>query len=253
MVATPINPYTLSNRAIVLDDSHILMVNLMGDPADVQISADTYFGPYTSIGDGPTIDRFVQISTDEICGKVFHGAFSEEDSLDPRNPYAATKAGADLLALSYHVTHDLPVVVTRSSNNFGPRQHPEKLIPKLISRASQGEPLPIYGDGTNVREWTYVEDNCRAIALLLDKGPAGEVYNVGSGHELQNIEVARRIVDSVSASEDLIEFVEDRPGHDQRYALETDKIETLGWEPQWSFDEGLTETINYYRAQQISS
>jgi dTDP-glucose 4,6-dehydratase len=193
------------------------------------------------------IDRFVQVSTDEVYGEIRDGEFAEADPLDPRNPYAATKAGADLLALSYHTTYDLPVFVTRSSNNFGPRQHGEKLIPKLIDRAARGESLPIYGDGSNVREWTYVRDNCRAIRMVLDEGVPGEIYNVGSGHEYTNLDVARAVLDSVGASEDLIEFVEDRPGHDQRYALDASKMAALGWEPEWSFKEGLERTVEYYR------
>ena len=192
------------------------------------------------------IDRFVQISTDEVYGEIEEGTFSEGDPLNPRNPYAATKAGADLLALSYHTTYDLPVVVTRSSNNYGPRQHPEKLIPKFIANAARGEPLPVYGDGSNVREWTYVRDNCRAVNVVMREGSPGSIYNIGSGEELRNIEVTRLILDAVDASEGLIEFVEDRPGHDQRYALDTRRIEALGWEPQWSFDEGLERTVAYY-------
>lgn len=192
------------------------------------------------------IQRFVQISTDEVYGQILDGTFSEDDRLEPRNPYAATKAGADHLALSYQTTYDLPVLVTRSSNNFGPRQHPEKLIPKFIERAANGKTLPLYGDGTNVREWMFVSDNCRAIDAVLRDGDVGEVYNVGTGIELENVEVARRIVDAVDASEDLITFVEDRAGHDQRYALNTQKIESLNWQPEISFDEGLRRTVKYY-------
>lgn len=192
------------------------------------------------------IEQFVQISTDEVYGEVLDGTFTEDDRLNPRNPYAATKAGADHLALSYYETHDVPVVITRSSNNFGPRQHPEKLIPKLIKRASHGETLPIYGDGSNVREWTYVEDNCRAIDLVRRNGIPGEVYNIGSGEERTNLEVARAVLDAVGAEEDLIEFVEDRPGHDQRYALNSSKVRSLGWEPEWTFTEGLIRTVEYY-------
>ena len=192
------------------------------------------------------IDRFVQISTDEVYGEIMDGKFSEGDPLQPRNPYAATKAGADHLARSYHITHDLPVLITRSSNNFGPRQHPEKLIPKFITRASRGKSLPVYGDGTNVREWTYVTDNCRAIDLVLREGDPGEVYNVGSGEELTNREVTRRILEEIGASLDLIEFVEDRAGHDKRYALETKKIKSLGWEPMWDFQSGLERTVEYF-------
>lgn len=191
------------------------------------------------------IDRFVQISTDEVYGEISDGTFTETDPLDPRNPYAATKASADLLALSYHSTYDLPVLVTRSSNNFGPHQHSEKLIPKLIDRAARGESLPIYGDGSNVREWTYVQDNCRAIRMVLDEGTTGEIYNVGSGDERTNLDVARTVLDAVGAPETLIEFVEDRPGHDERYALDASKMAALGWEPEWSFEEGLEQTVEH--------
>ncbi|MCU4800372.1 dTDP-glucose 4,6-dehydratase [Halobacteria archaeon HArc-gm2] len=192
------------------------------------------------------IERFVHVSTDEVYGEIMDGTFSETDRLDPRNPYAATKAGSDLLARSYMTTHGLPVLITRSSNNFGPRQHPEKLIPKFITRADAGEPLPIYGDGSNVREWLYVHDNCRALYRVLTDGEPGQTYNVGSGIELSNLKVAKAVVDAVGASEDQIEFVEDRPSHDQRYALNTEKIQTLGWEPKWSFEDGLEKTIEYY-------
>lgn len=192
------------------------------------------------------IDRFVQISTDEVYGEIEEGAFSEDDRLTPRNPYAATKAGADLLALSYHETHGVPVVITRSSNNYGPRQHEEKLIPKLIDRASKGQSLPIYGDGSNVREWTYVADNCRAIERVRRDGTTGEIYNIGSSNERTNLDVAREILDCVGAEEELIEFVEDRPGHDQRYALNTEKIRSIGWGPRWTFEAGLRRTVESY-------
>lgn len=192
------------------------------------------------------IERFVQISTDEVYGQILEGKFSEKDKLDPRNPYAATKAGADLLARSYEQTYGLPVVLTRTCNNYGPRQHPEKLIPKFIQRAAAGDELPLYGDGSNIREWIYVFDNCRAIDLVLREGLTGEIYNVGTGNELTNREVTEMILEAVGASDDLISFVEDRPGHDQRYALNTSKIEALGWEPTWSFSEGLECTVDYY-------
>ncbi|MFC6614906.1 dTDP-glucose 4,6-dehydratase [Halopenitus salinus] len=192
------------------------------------------------------IDRFVQISTDEVYGTIESGSFGEDDPLNPRNPYSATKAGADLLALSYYTTHDLPVMVTRSSNNYGPRQHREKLIPKFITRAAAGEDLPLYGDGSNVREWLYVKDNCRAVKSVLDDGQPGEVYNIGSGTELTNLEVTKQILDVVGGSKDQIEFVEDRPGHDQRYSLDTTKLRSLGWEPKWEFRDGLKATRDYY-------
>jgi dTDP-glucose 4,6-dehydratase len=192
------------------------------------------------------VERFLQISTDEVYGQILDGEFSETDRLNPRNPYSATKAGADLLARSYQTTHGLPVLVTRTCNNFGPRQHPEKLIPKFIQNAAAGEPLPVYGDGSNVREWIYVEDNCRAIDLVLREGDVGEVYNVGSGEEYTNLEVARAVLDAVGASEDLIEFVADRAGHDQRYALDASKVRALGWEPEWTFTRGLERTVEHY-------
>ncbi|GAA0668836.1 dTDP-glucose 4,6-dehydratase [Natronoarchaeum mannanilyticum] len=192
------------------------------------------------------IEKFVQISTDEVYGTIESGSFSEEDSLTPRNPYSATKASADLLALSYHTTHGLPVVVTRSSNNYGPRQHREKLIPKFLTRAAAGDQLPVYGDGSNVREWLYVEDNCRAVETVLGEGESGEVYNIGSGDELTNLEVTEKILSVAGGDTDQIEFVEDRPGHDQRYSLNTAKIRSLGWEPNWSFEEGLRATAKHY-------
>lgn len=192
------------------------------------------------------VERFVQISTDEVYGEIDVGTFDEDDPLTPRNPYAATKAGADLLALSYYTTHDLPVLVTRSSNNYGPQQHTEKLLPKFITRAARGESLPLYGDGSNVREWTYVTDNCCGVLTAFEEGVPGEVYNIGSNVEMTNREVTEHIVDGVGASEDLIEYIEDRPGHDQRYVLNTDKIRSLGWEPEVAFHEGLKRTINYY-------
>lgn len=192
------------------------------------------------------LTRYVQISTDEVYGEVLEGRFAEDDPLVPRNPYSATKAGGDLLTLSYHETHGLPVLVVRSSNAFGPRQHREKLIPKFITNALAGKPLPLYGDGSNVREWTYVRDVCRGIGHVAENGTIGEVYHVGSGEELPNLGVTEAIIEATDADEDLITFVEDRPGHDQRYALETAKLEQLGWQPEWSFEEGLAETIKYY-------
>ncbi|QLC34398.1 dTDP-glucose 4,6-dehydratase [Halarchaeum sp. CBA1220] len=192
------------------------------------------------------VERFLQISTDEVYGQILDGTFSEDDPLNPRNPYAATKASADLLAKSFETTHDLPVVITRTCNNFGPRQHSEKLIPKFIQRASEGKSLPVYGDGSNVREWIYVEDNCRALDVVLREGAVGEVYNIGSHAEKTNLEVTEAILEAVGADDDLIEFVEDRAGHDQRYALDTEKIGALGWEPTYSFEEGLQKTVDYY-------
>jgi dTDP-glucose 4,6-dehydratase len=192
------------------------------------------------------IDRFLQISTDEVYGQILDGKFAEDDQLNPRNPYAATKASADLLAQSFQTTHDLPVVITRTCNNFGPRQHPEKLIPKFIQNAADGKSLPVYGDGSNVREWIYIEDNCRALDVVLREGTVGEVYNIGSHTEKTNLEVTEEILNAVGASEDLIKFVEDRAGHDQRYALETEKINALGWEPEYTIRDGIEKTLDWY-------
>lgn len=192
------------------------------------------------------IDRFLQISTDEVYGEIEEGVFSEEDCLNPRNPYSATKAGADHLAQAYHETYGLPVLITRTSNNYGPRQNAEKLIPKFIERAAAGKSLPVYGDGSNIREWIYVEDNCRAQEVVLEKGDVGEVYNVGSGEERTNLEVTESILEMVGASDVQIEFVEDRAGHDLRYALDTTKVKSLGWESEWTFEDGLERTVEYY-------
>jgi dTDP-glucose 4,6-dehydratase len=193
------------------------------------------------------IERFLQISTDEVYGEVMEGCASEDSLLEPQNPYAATKAAADHLALSYQTTHGLPVLVTRTCNNYGPGQNTEKLIPKFITSAAAGVELPVYGDGSNVREWIYVRDNCRALNRVLRDGDIGNIYNVGTGDERSTLEVTHAIVDGVEgADEDQITFIEDRPGHDQRYAVATEKIEALGWQPAWAFEDGLTETIDYY-------
>jgi len=192
------------------------------------------------------VDRFLQISTDEVYGEISDGEFVEDDPLNPRNPYAATKAGADLLAQSYGTTHDVPVLITRTCNNFGPRQHKEKLIPKFIELATAEKSLPVYGDGSNVREWIHVKDNCQAIDLVLRDGEIGDIYNIGTGKERTNLEVTHAILEEVGADKELIEFVDDRPGHDQRYALDSSKIQSLGWEPKYSFEQGLKTTVEHY-------
>jgi len=190
--------------------------------------------------------RMVQVSTDEVYGQIFIGSFRETDKLEPRNPYSATKASADMLCLSFHKTYDLPVVVTRSTNNYGPRQHPEKLIPKIILNALQNKPIPIYGDGMHIRDWLYVLDNCEAIDLVLHKGKNGEIYNIGAGNERTNLEVVRLILNLLNRPEKLITFVKDRPAHDRRYSVNWDKIKTLGWRPKTTFIRGLKETIGWY-------
>jgi len=194
------------------------------------------------------IPKFIHISTDEVYGSLGEsGAFTEETPLSPNSPYSASKAGADLLAKAYWKTYGFPVVVLRSSNNFGPRQYPEKFIPMVITRALTDSEIPIYGDGQNVRDWLYVEDFCTAIELALKKGKPGEVYNVGANNERTNLEVARRILAELGKPESLLRFVADRPGHDYRYAIEAGKIrDELGWEPAYTFEAGLRATIKWY-------
>jgi dTDP-glucose 4,6-dehydratase len=196
------------------------------------------------------VSRYLQISTDEVYGSLGpEGAFSELTPIAPNSPYAASKASADLMVRSYCKTHKFPAVITRCSNNYGPYQFPEKLIPLLIGNAIQGAPLPIYGDGLNVRDWIHVRDHCAAIDVVLHHGKVGEVYNVGARQEIPNIEVVRRILKILGKDEKLITFVEDRPGHDKRYAIDSSKIETqLGWRANVLFDAGLRETIDWYRS-----
>ena len=193
-----------------------------------------------------SVKKYIQISTDEVYGSIDNGSFKETDILKPSSPYSASKAGGDLLAMSYFTTYGLPVVITRSSNNFGPFQYPEKLIPVLIIKALRNEPLPIYGDGKNVRDWIYVLDNCRAIDAILNKGKPGEIYNVGGGHEKQNIEIANLILERLNKPKSLITFVKDRPGHDRRYSLDCSKINAIGWRPTENFKEALFKTVDWY-------
>jgi dTDP-glucose 4,6-dehydratase len=195
----------------------------------------------------PGLRRFVQISTDEVYGSVPNGASKETDELKPRNPYAASKAAADRLAYSYWCTYDVPVVITRASNNYGPHQYPEKVIPLFTTNAIDGIPVPLYGDGRNVRDWLHVEDHCRAIELLIEGGANGEVYNIGGGNEVTNLELTRRILAGLDRPLSLIKPVQDRPGHDRRYCLDSTKLRELGWSPQVDFEDGLRRTIDWYR------
>lgn len=192
------------------------------------------------------LKRFVQIGTDEVYGSAPSGSFTETDPLNPSSPYSASKASADLLARSYFITYGLPISITRSSNNFGPYQYPEKLIPFFILRAIRGEKLPVYGSGNNVRDWLYVTDNCEAIDLVLQKGQPGEIYNIGGGNELTNLEITRRILGRLNKPEDLIEHVSDRLGHDFRYSIDSNKIRSLGWKLDRNFDDALDKTIDWY-------
>ncbi|HLC65152.1 MAG TPA: dTDP-glucose 4,6-dehydratase [Candidatus Nanoarchaeia archaeon] len=194
------------------------------------------------------VKRFVQISTDEVYGSIQKGSFKETDMLNPSSPYSASKAGADMLAHSYFVTYKLPVIITRSSNNYGAFQYPEKLMPLFITNAIEDKELPLYGDGSNVRDWLYVEDNCSAISLVMEKGIPGEIYNVASGQEKTNKEVTLKILKLAGKPVSLVKLVKDRPGHDLRYSLDTTKIRKLGFKPKVDFDEGLQRTVNWYKA-----
>lgn len=193
------------------------------------------------------IEFFIHVSTDEVYGSRDRGFFNETDPLNPSSPYAASKAGADRLAFSYTVTYGLPIIILRPSNNFGPYQYPEKFIPLFVTNALENKTLPLYGKGTNVRDWLYVEDNCRAIDVVLQRGEFGEVYNVGANNEVKNIDIAKRILDLLEKPESLIKFVSDRLGHDKRYALDCRKIHALGWKPINNFEKALAFTVRWYR------
>ena len=187
------------------------------------------------------------VSTDEVYGSAPSGSFAEDDAMRPNSPYAATKAGGDLLCRAYHSTYGLPVTIVRGSNAFGPRQHPEKAIPTFIVAALESRRLPVYGDGSNRREWLFVRDFARGVLAAFDNGEAGEAYNIGGGHEIANVDLARSICRLAGAPESLIEFVEDRPGHDFRYSLEWDRLAALGWKPEVAFEDGLAETVDWFR------
>jgi len=192
------------------------------------------------------LERFVQISTDEVYGSIEAGSFSETSVLNPRNPYAASKAGGDRLAFAYWATYGVPVVISRASNNYGPHQYPEKLIPLFVTNALRDQPLPLYGDGRNVRDWLHVGDHCRAILHLIEHGEPGQVYNVGGGNERENVEVTRRVLEILDKPESLVKKVADRVGHDRRYSLDAGKLRQLGWEPKIPFESGLEATVRWY-------
>jgi dTDP-glucose 4,6-dehydratase len=194
------------------------------------------------------VGRYLQVSTDEVYGSIQEGSFTEQSPLDPSSPYSATKAGGDLLVSAHAHTYGVEAVICRGSNNYGPRQYPEKLIPLCVLNALHGDPLPVYGDGRQVRNWLYVEDFCRGIQAVLERGRGGETYNVGGPDECENIDVVRRILALTGRDESLIEHVTDRPGHDRRYSLSSDKLrDELGWEAQVRFEDGLARTVDWYR------
>ncbi len=193
------------------------------------------------------LERYIQISTDEVYGSIEKGSFSETDTLMPRNPYSASKAGADRLAYSYFTTYELPVIITRASNNYGPYQFPEKLIPLFVTNALEEKKLPVYGDGKNIRDWLYVEDHCDSIQYIINNGVVGEIYNIGGGNEQTNIEITNLILEQTNKSESLIQFVQDRLGHDRRYSLNCEKLANIGWLPKHEFQEAMKFTVDWYK------
>jgi dTDP-glucose 4,6-dehydratase len=207
------------------------------------------FGTYTLLTEALAagVDRFIQISTDEVYGSASGAGFHEESPLKPGNPYSASKCGGDLMALAFQNTYGLPVLITRSSNNFGPYQHVEKFIPLFVTNTIEGKDLPLYGDGMHERDWIYVEDNCRAIVQAAVKGNAGEIYNIAVGKSQPNLAVAERILDILGAPKSRIVFIEDRKGHDRVYALDASKIKKLGWEAETGFDDALEKTVLWYK------
>lgn len=192
------------------------------------------------------VRRFIHISTDEVYGSRKEGSFRETDILSPSSPYSSSKAGSDLLALSYYTTFGLPVIVTRCTNNFGPYQFPEKLIPLFVTNLIDGKSVPVYGTGKNIRDWIHVQDHCNAIVFLLNKGDSGEIYNIGGENEMTNLGITQKILKLLKKDDSMIEYVQDRPGHDFRYSLDCTKLHSLGWKPSHSFDEGLNETVTWY-------
>jgi dTDP-glucose 4,6-dehydratase len=193
------------------------------------------------------IPRYLQVSTDETYGSIDVGAFSEEDRLDPSSPYSASKAGGDLLARAYHRTYGMPVVITRGSNTFGPYQFPEKVIPLFVTNLLEDKPVPLYGDGMNVRDWIYVEDVAAGIHTVLEKGDVGQIYNIAAGNERTNVDLTKALCDLLGKPHSLITPVADRPGHDRRYSVDTSRTNALGWTPRWSFDDALRATVDWYR------
>jgi len=207
------------------------------------------FGTYTLLktAEKYKISRFIHIGTDEEYGAIESGSFKESDVLNPSSPYSSSKAAASLLALSYFKTYELPVIITRSSNNFGPFQYPEKLIPLFVTNLLEDKKVPVYGDGQQIRDWLYVIDNCAGIDYILHHGQIGEIYNIGGGNEKTNLEITRIILNRLGKDENYIEYVQDRPGHDWRYALDSTKLRNLGWQPRYEFEEAMAKTVQWYQ------
>jgi dTDP-glucose 4,6-dehydratase len=194
-----------------------------------------------------SIKKYIQISTDEVYGSIEVGSFTEESPLRPNSPYSASKTGADLMARAYYKTFGLPILITRSSNNYGPYQYPEKLIPLFVTNLLENKKVPVYGDGQQVRDWLYVIDNCEGIDYVLHHGKIGEIYNIGANSEKTNLEITKIILEQLGKDESCIEYVKDRPGHDRRYSLDSTKLRTLGWQPRFEFEEAIAKTIQWYK------
>ncbi len=251
-----------------IEDAGVVHEAVTGCDAVVNFAAETHvdrsitdqdaFARTHVIGTGVLLDalrelgvpRYLQVSTDEVYGSIGDGSFTEDSPLRPSSPYSATKAAGDLLVGAHVQTHGIDAVICRGSNNYGPRQYPEKLIPLVILNALAGDPVPVYGDGRQVRNWLYVEDFARAIAVVLREGRAGEVYNAGGPDELENLALVRRILELCGRDESLIEHVTDRPGHDRRYSLSSDRVRELGWEPAARLGDGLPRTVDWYRGNE---
>jgi dTDP-glucose 4,6-dehydratase len=237
---------------------HDAVVNFAAEShVDRSIEGPAVFLDTNITGTGVLIDAarrrkvptFVQVSTDEVYGSIAHGFATEKHVLDPSSPYSASKAGADLLVRSYAVTYGYGAIITRCTNNYGPYQFPEKVIPLFVTNLLAGRKVPLYGDGGNERDWLHVEDHCSAIRLLVEEGTPGEVYNIGADAQITNLELTRRILEIMGSDESMIEYVADRPGHDRRYAVDSAKIRALGWSPAHTLGERLTETVDWYRAR----
>lgn len=218
----------------IQDPAEFIRTNVFG--AHVLLEAAKNFG----------CELFIQISTDETYGSIENGSFTEESALSPNSPYSATKAAGDLLARSYFITYKLPIIITRSSNNFGPFQYPEKIIPLFVTNALEDKKLPLYADGMNIRDWLFVEDNCDAIDVVMHKGVPGQIYNIGAGSDVTNLELTHAILNILGKPKSLIKFVTDRPGHDKRYSLDISKLENLGWHPKHDFRPALERTVEWY-------
>jgi dTDP-glucose 4,6-dehydratase len=220
--------------------------SLLGDASFIETDVRGVFVLLEEARRIGTVRRFIQISTDEVYGSIETGSFTEESALTPRNPYAASKAGGDRLAYSYYASYNMPVVISRASNNYGPYQYPEKVIPLFVTNGLDGLSLPLYGDGKNVRDWLYVRDHAAAIDFLIDHGSPGEVYNVAGGNEMENLEITRRVLALLGKPASLIRYVTDRPGHDRRYSLDASKLARLGFRCTTPLEKGLEETVRWY-------